>query len=116
LASQNCSFRITKPMPGSSITVLGGGAALTGVPITTTPTSPVSSSLEDAPDASAALLDWDLTRVALMVHPFAVGRRQTPVAAAKLEAVLAGGPRAPVLSLAEASALTAEPMVTASRL
>src|SRR5947208_16316056 len=49
LLSQNCSFRITKPIPGNSIVVLGGGFALTGVPITTSPTNSVPSALDDAP-------------------------------------------------------------------
>src|SRR5947208_12295520 len=67
--SQNCSFRITKPIPGNSIKVLGGGAALSGVPSTTSPTNCVPLALEEAPDPVAALLDSDFTNVALIPHP-----------------------------------------------
>ena len=50
-----------------------------------------------------------------MVHPVAVGSRQTPVTFATLEAWLSEEPRLPVLSLAAAWALTAEPIVIWSR-
>src|SRR5438876_4836571 len=78
--SQNCSLRITKPMPGNSMTVLGGGVAVTGVPCTTRPTSWVPLALDEAPNEFAALLDCDLTTWALIPHPVGDDRRQTPLA------------------------------------
>jgi hypothetical protein len=45
------------------------------------------------------LFDWDLTTVALAVHPADEGMRQTPATWAKLEAVLASVVSAPLLSL-----------------
>src|SRR3989442_15790133 len=113
--SQNCSFRITKPIPGNSTTVLGGGAALIGIPSTKRPASCVPLALEEAPDPVAALLDADFTSVALIPHPVAPGRRQTPDAWAKLEAVLVSVLSAPLLSLCEAPAFTAPEMLTLSR-
>src|SRR5437867_12274631 len=113
--SQNCSFRITKPIPGNSITVFGLGAALTGVPSTTSPSSSVPLALDDAPVAVAALLDLDFTSVALIPHPVGVGRRHTPAAWAKLAAVLVSVVSVPLLSLCEAPAPTAPGISTSSR-
>src|SRR5688572_21574585 len=95
--SQNCSFRIKNPIPGTSITVLGGGFAPTGVPITTSPTSSVPPASENAPKRFAVLFDWDLTTVAPAVQPADEGMRQTWVTWAKLEAVLASVVSAPLL-------------------
>src|SRR4029453_8612420 len=66
--SQNCSLRITKPIPGSSSTVFGGGATLTGTPSTDTPAKVVPASFEDAAIASAALFDCERTTVALTMQ------------------------------------------------
>src|SRR5712691_7884881 len=97
------------------MTVLGGGAALSGVPITTTPANSVWLSFEDAVNELAVLLDCDLTRFAPIVHPVAVGRTQRPVTCATLDALLSLDPTSPLLSLREAAAVTADPIVTVSR-
>src|SRR5437867_1709375 len=113
--SQNCSFRITKPIPGNSITVLGGGEEAIGIPSTTSPANCVPLALEEAPDLLAALLASDFTNVALIPHPAAEGSRQTPDAWAKLEAVSPPVVSAPLLSLCEAPALTAPEILRLSR-
>src|SRR3989454_8863837 len=114
--SQNCSFRITKPIPGNSTTVLGLGAALTGVPCTTSPRNSVPLASEAAPVAFAALLELDFTSVALIPHPVCDDRRHTPEARAKLAAELVSVVSVPLLSLCEAPAATAPEICTCSRL
>src|SRR5438093_11494476 len=77
-SSQNCSFRITKPIPGNSITVLGGGAELTGVPNTITSTNCVPLALDEAPDPLAPLLDSDFTNVTLIPQADPDDSKHTP--------------------------------------
>src|SRR5712691_9021122 len=68
--SQNCSFRVTKPIPGSGMVVLAGGVPpIGGPPITETPTRVVPPSFEDAAPPPALLLACDLTRSAHTVVP-----------------------------------------------
>src|SRR5215470_12598028 len=54
--SQVCSFKVTEPIPGTRIVVLGGGLSLTVVPATVSPSRLVPCGLdEDVPPPEALL-------------------------------------------------------------
>src|SRR2546425_12282527 len=84
--SQVCSFRVTEPIPGTRMVVLGGGDAVIGAPpISDTPSRlvPVGSD-EDVPPPEV-LLACDLIAVAATVQTPPVGSTQTFSARAKLD-------------------------------
>src|SRR6266567_7879273 len=106
--SQVCSLRVTEPIPGTRMVVLGGGLSLTAMPATESPSSVVPCESDDDVPPPDALLACDMIAVADTVQAPATGSAQTFCALAKLDELLLEAPTAPALSLTEVPALTSE--------
>jgi hypothetical protein len=104
--SQVCSLRVTEPIPGTRIVVLGEGLSLTDVPATESPSRLVPlASDEDFPPPEA-LLACDVIALANTVHTPALCSTQTFCALAKLDELLLEARTVPALSLTEVPPLT----------
>src|SRR5713101_9674086 len=66
--SQVCSLRVTEPMPGNRIVVLGGGLSLTDIPPTESPTRLVPPASDDDFPPPEALLACEVIALANTVH------------------------------------------------
>src|SRR6266700_2460168 len=75
--SQICSLRVTEPIPGTRIVVLGGGLLLTDVPPTESPSRLVPRASDEDFPPPEALLACTLTALADTVHTPALGNAQT---------------------------------------
>src|SRR6266571_8715979 len=75
--SQVCSLRMTEPIPGTRIVVLGGGLSLTDVPPTESPSRLVPCALDEDIPPPEALLPCTLIALADTVHTPALGNAQT---------------------------------------
>ena len=106
--SQVCSFKVTEPIPGTRIVVLGGGLSLTVVPPTANPSRLVPCGLDEDVPPPEALLACELIAVADAVHTPNAGKTQTFCALAKLEELLLEERTVPALSLTEVPPLTSE--------
>src|SRR5216684_3310682 len=106
--SQVCSFRVTEPIPGSRIVVLGGGLSLTPVPPTASPSRVVPPASDDDFPPPEALLACEVIALANTVHVPALGSRQTFCALAKLDELLVELRTVPALSLTEVPPFTSE--------
>src|SRR5437867_1632869 len=106
--SQICSLRITEPIPGTRMVVLGGGLSLTAVPATESPSSIVPCESEDDFPPPETLLACEMMALADTVQTPATGSAQTFCALAKLDELLLEEPTAPTLSLTEVPLLTNE--------
>src|SRR5712692_9691930 len=99
--SQVCSLRVTEPIPGIRIVVLGGGLSLTTMPAAEIPSRLVPTvSDEDLPPPEA-LLACERIAVADTVQAPAFGNTQTLCALAKLDELLLEVETVPALSLTE---------------
>src|SRR5712691_9830410 len=104
--SQTCSLRVTEPIPGTRIVVLGGGLSLTSVPPTESPSRLVPcASEEDFPPPEALLACDRMARADAVHRPF-TGSTQIFCAFAKLDELLLEVKTAPALSLSEVPPLT----------
>src|SRR5690348_12085849 len=83
--SQVCSLRVTEPIPGTRMVVLGGGLSLTAMPPTESPTRVVPFGSEEDVPPPEALLACELIALADTVHAPAAASRQTFCALAKLD-------------------------------
>src|SRR2546425_9469521 len=81
--SQVCSLRVTEPIPGSRMVVLGGGLSLTTVPPTESPSRLVPTESEEDFPPPEALLACERIAVADTVQAPAFGSTQTLCALAK---------------------------------
>src|SRR5438876_8740225 len=75
--SQVCSLRVTEPIPGTRIVVLGGGLSLTDVPPTESPSRLVPCASDEDFPPPEALLACTLIALADTVHTPALGNAQT---------------------------------------
>src|SRR5216684_5738603 len=75
--SQTCSLRVTDPIPGTRIVVLGGGLSLTAMPPTESPTRLVPIGSEEDFPPPEALLACEMIALADAVHTPLTGSRQT---------------------------------------
>ena len=106
--SQVCSLRVTEPIPGNRIVVLGGGLSPTDMPPTENPSRLVPcASDEDIPPPDE-LLACEITTLADAVHTPFTGRTQTFCAFAELDELLLEVRIVPMLSLTEVPLLTNE--------
>src|SRR6266852_6497697 len=106
--SQVCSLRVTDPIPGTRIVVLGGGLSPTDMPPTESPSRLVPwASDEDFPPPEA-LLACEVIAMANTVHTPFTGSAQTFCALAKLDELLLEVRTVPALSLTEVPPLTNE--------
>src|SRR5260370_17349746 len=95
------SLRMTEPIPGNRIVVLGGGLSLTDMPPTESPIRLLPwGSDEDLPPPEA-LLACELIKLANTVHTPDAGSTQTFCAFAKLDELLLELSTVPALSLTE---------------
>src|SRR3989442_3942697 len=106
--SQVCSLRVTEPIPGTRMVVLGGGLSLTAMPATESPSSTVPCESEEDVPPPEALLACELIALADTVQTPATGSAQTFCALAQLDEVLRSAPTVPALSLTEVPPLTNE--------
>src|SRR5260370_9545960 len=67
--SQVCSLRMTEPIPGNRIVVLGGGLSLTDMPPTESPIRLLPCGSDEDLPPPEALLACDLIKLANTVHP-----------------------------------------------
>ena len=75
--SQVCSLRVTEPIPGTRIVVLGGGLSPTDMPPTESPSRLVPWGLDEDFPPPEALLACTLIALADTVHTPALGNAQT---------------------------------------
>src|SRR6266571_9382297 len=61
--SQICSFKVTEPIPGTRIVVLGGGLLFTVIPPTLSPSRLVPCESDEDPPPSETLLAWEVIAV-----------------------------------------------------
>src|SRR2546427_11518192 len=106
--SQVCSFKVTEPIPGTRIVVLGGGLSLTVVPPTVSPSRLVPCGLDEDDPPPEALLACEVIALADAVHTPNAGKTQTFCAVAKLDELLLEERTVPALSLTEVPPLTSE--------
>ena len=106
--SQICSFKVTEPIPGTTIVVLGGGLSLTVIPPTVSPSRLVPCELDDDVPPPEELFAFEVIAAADAVHAPNAGKTQTFCAAAKLEELLLEERTVPVLSLTEVPPLTSD--------
>jgi len=104
--SQVCSFKVTEPIPGTRIVVLGGGLSLTVIPPTLSPSRLVPCGLDEDVPPPEALLACEVIAVADAVHTPNAGKTQTFCALAKLDELLLEERTVPALSLTEVPPLT----------
>src|SRR5260370_167795 len=106
--SQVCSLRVTEPIPGTRIVVLGGGLSPTDMPPTVSPSRLVPwASDEDIPPPDE-LFACEMIALANAVHEPLTGSTQTFCALAKLDELLLAVRTVPALSLTEVPPLTEE--------
>src|SRR5260370_41821843 len=106
--SQVCSWRVTEPIPGTRIVVLGGGLLPTDMPPTVSPSRLVPrASDEDIPPPDE-LFACEMIALANAVHEPFTGSTQTFSALAKLDELLLEVRIVPALSLTEIPPLTNE--------
>src|SRR5216684_2000130 len=106
--SQVCSFRVTEPIPGNRIVVLGGGLSLTAMPPTESPSRLVPCESDEDLPPPEALLACEVIALANTVHTPATGSAHTFCAFAKLDELLLELSTVPALSLTEVPPLTNE--------
>ena len=106
--SHVCSLRVTEPIPGNRIVVLGGGLSLTDIPPTDSPIRLVPGAVDEDVPPPEALLACEVIALANTVHTPATGSVQTFSAFAKLDELLLELRTVPVLSLTEVPPLTNE--------
>src|SRR2546427_692502 len=106
--SQVCSLRVTEPIPGIRIVVLGGGLSLTPMPPTASPRRLVPPASDEDFPPPEALLACELIALANTVHAPALGSRQTFSALAKLDELLLELRTVPALSLTDVPPFTSE--------
>ena len=106
--SQVCSLRVTEPIPGNRIVVLGGGLSLTDMPPTERPIRLVPCGSDEDLPPPEALLACELITLANTVHTPAAGSTHTFCAFAKLDELLLELSTVPALSLTELPPLTNE--------
>src|SRR6266849_4485857 len=106
--SHVCSLRVTEPIPGTRIVVLGGGLSTTDMPPTESPSRLVPcASDEDIPPPDE-LFACEMIAMADAVHTPFTGSTQTFCALAKLDELLLEVRIVPALSLTEVPPLTKE--------
>src|SRR5216683_8425078 len=96
--SQVCSFRVTEPIPGNRIVVLGGGLSLTAMPPTESPSRLVPCELDEDIPPPETLLACEMIALANTVHEPFTGSTQTFCAFAKLDELLLEVKTVPALS------------------
>src|SRR6266852_346044 len=106
--SQTCSLRVTEPIPGTRIVVLGGGLSLTDVPPTESPSRLVPCALDEDILPPEELLACEMIALANTVHEPFTGSTQTFCTLAKLDELLLEVRTVPALSLTEVPPLTNE--------
>src|SRR5713226_331273 len=106
--SQVCSLRVTEPIPGNRIVVLGGGLSLTDMPPTESPSRLVPCALDEDLPPLETLLACEMIALANTVHEPFTGSTQTFCALAKLDELLLEVRTVPALSLTEVPPLTNE--------
>jgi len=106
--SQVCSLRVTEPIPGNRIAVLGGGLSLTDMPPTESPIRLVPCGSDEDFPPPEALLACEVIALADTVHTPFTGSAQTFSAFAKLDELLLELSTVPALSLTEVPPLTNE--------
>src|SRR2546422_537699 len=106
--SQTCSLRVTEPIPGTRIVVLGGGLSLTSVPPTESPSRLVPCASEEDIPRPDELFACEMIALADAVHEPFTGSTQTFCALAKLVELLLEPSTVPALSLTEVPPLTSE--------
>ena len=104
--SQVCSFKVTEPIPGTRIVVLGGGLLATVIPPTLSPSRLVPCGLDEDVPPPETLLACEVIAVADAVHTPNAGKTQTFCALAKLDELLLEERTVPALSLTEVPPLT----------
>src|SRR5712671_7409872 len=82
--SQVCSLRVTEPIPGNRIVVLGGGLSLTDMPPTESPIRLVPCASDEDLPPPETLLACELITLANTVHTPAAGSAHRFSAFAKL--------------------------------
>src|SRR6266851_660492 len=105
---QVCSLRVTEPIPGTKIVVLGGGLSLTDMPPTESPSRLVPCASEEEIPQPEELLACEMIALASTVHEPFTGSTQTFCAFAKLDELLLELSTVPALSLTEVPPLTNE--------
>src|SRR5258708_3509905 len=80
--SQVCSLRMTEPIPGTTIVVLGGGLSPTAIPPTESPSRLVPTGSDEDFPPPEALLACETIALADTVHTPAFGSTQTVCALA----------------------------------
>ena len=103
---QVCSLRVTEPIPGTKIVVLGGGLSLTDMPPTESPSRLVPAASDEDFPPPEVLLVCELMAVADTVQAPAFGSTQTFCALAKLDELLLELKTVPALSLTEVPLFT----------
>src|SRR3989442_4966598 len=106
--SQVCSWRVTEPIPGTRIVVLGGGLSPTDMPPTENPSRLVPCASDEDILPPEELLACEMITVANAVHRPFTGSTQTVCALAKLDELLLEVRTVPALSLTEVPPLTSE--------
>src|SRR5712691_3485366 len=106
--SQVCSLRVTEPIPGTRIVVLGGGLSLTDMPPTESPSRLVPCGSDEDLPPPETLLACEVIALANTVHRPFTGSTQTFCALAKLDELLLELTTVPALSLTEVPPLTNE--------
>ena len=106
--SQVCSLRVTEPMPGNRIVVLGGGLLLTAMPPTESPSRLVPAASDEEFPPPETLLACEVIALANTVQAPAAGSTQTLCALAKLDELLLELRTEPAVSLTEVPPLTNE--------
>src|SRR5713226_8158757 len=106
--SHVCSLRVTEPIPGNRIVVLGGGLSLTDMPPTESPSRLVPCASDEDFPPPEELLACEMIALANAAHRPFTGSTQTFCALAKLDELLLEARTVPALSLTEVPPLTNE--------
>src|SRR5258708_5905154 len=104
--SHVCSLRVTEPIPGNRIVVLGGGLSVTGIPPTESPSRLVPAASDDDLPPPEALLACEVITLPDTVHTPATGSVQTLCTFARLDELLLELRTVPELSLTAVPPLT----------
>src|SRR5713226_9336953 len=104
--SQVCSLRVTEPIPGTKIVVLGGGLSPTDMPPTESPIRLVPCGSDEDLPPPETLLACEMIARANAVHTPFTGSTQTFCTFAKLDELLLEVRIVPMLSLTEVPLLT----------
>src|SRR5260370_31040315 len=105
---QFCSLRMTEPIPGNRIVVLGGGLSFDDMPPTESPIRLVPCASDEDLPPPETLLACELITLANTVHTPAAGSAHTFCALAKLDELLLELSTVPALTLTELPPLTNE--------